>query len=68
MSVSEWENKVINLKSDKKDQWKVDPEKSGPYAWYKFSWDVELPLITDIKFLYLLSDLLLKSFIVTLAV
>ena len=42
------------------------------YAWYKFSWDVELPLITDIKFLYLLSDLFVlyllpKSFIVTLA-
>ena len=27
VSVSEWENKVINIKSDKKDQWKVDPEK-----------------------------------------
>ena len=47
-------NKVIKKKREA--LWKVDPKKRVLHI-IQVSWDVELPLIMDFKFLYLWSDL-----------
>ena len=57
VAVSGWENKVMGTEHDKKVLWKVDPKGKSFVHKYMFSWDVELPLIMDFKFLYLWSDL-----------
>ena len=56
VAVYEWTNKIRDTESDKKFCGKWTPRKVF-CIWYKFSWDIEQPLVTDCKFLYLLSDL-----------
>ena len=57
VTVSGQENEVMGTESEKKFLWKVGPQEKSFVHKYKFSWDVELPLIMDFKFLYLGSDL-----------
>lgn len=70
VSVFEWKNEVLTIESSK-DLWKVDPKKKNLMHGTSFHRMLNCLLMTDFKFLYLLSDLFcicfLKPFIVTSA-
>ena len=56
VSVFQWEDKVTDTENKRKvcGKW---AHREEVHTWYKFPRDAEMPLVTDLKFIYFSSNL-----------